>query len=187
MDERDLFVRAAQLETQLNTPAAAAAAAAASGGAAAPTASSAAFPATPLFDSGAGGEGSAASEAAWTAREVARIRTALDTGAPLPLVLPGPVVRPAQPAASTGSCDPFATSGDDGGVSVHSVAEALLLFVESLREPLLPLALFPTTDLDGSALPGWSRRLLEQLPAVSYNCFVYLLAFMRHLLTRSDR
>ena len=67
--------------------------------------------------------------------------------------------------------------------SAHSIVEALLQFISSLPQPLLPPDLYPTlADVEPPNLRAWSRNFLEQLPPINYNVFVYLLSFERELL-----
>ena len=70
--------------------------------------------------------------------------------------------------------------------SVHSYADALSQFLKSLAEPVVPLSLFPTMEIDAQSLQPWSRRFLEKLPSVNYNCFVYIISFFRELLVHSE-
>ena len=67
--------------------------------------------------------------------------------------------------------------------SAHSMVEALVSFIASLPQPLLPPELYPSlADVEPTNLRAWSRNFLEQLPPINYNVFVYILSFERELL-----
>jgi len=86
------------------------------------------------------------------AREVHYIRDCLDSGAPI--------------------TDP---------VSNHSIAEALLTFLESLREPVVP-SKFYQMCLNASSNPATCYHLISMLPDTHFTCFHYLMAFLREIL-----
>lgn len=87
--------------------------------------------------------------------EINEIRDCLDTGSPS--VLPG---------------------------SVHSVAEALLLFLDSLAEPVIPSAYY-TKCLEQNGNLLTCKQVLSQLPVSHRNVFKYICAFLRVLLLHS--
>mmetsp|Transcript_60960 Transcript_60960/g.137861 ORF Transcript_60960/g.137861 Transcript_60960/m.137861 type:complete len:287 (+) Transcript_60960:716-1576(+) len=70
--------------------------------------------------------------------------------------------------------------------SVHSLAETLLAFLQSLAEPVIPPHLLPKVEVDAQNMTPWSRRLLELLPPLNYNTLVYMISFFRELLLHSD-
>ena len=70
--------------------------------------------------------------------------------------------------------------------SVHSIADTLASFLSGLEQPIIPSALFPSTEIDAQSIQPWSRRFLEQLPPVNYNVFVYMISFFRELLLHSE-
>ncbi len=71
----------------------------------------------------------------------------------------------------------------DSSFTMHSVAQALLGLLESLRESLIPQELFPRVHpLDETRLPTWCSNLLEQLPLSHHNALVYIVCFLRELL-----
>ncbi|XP_071115406.1 type II inositol 1,4,5-trisphosphate 5-phosphatase-like [Haliotis cracherodii] len=88
--------------------------------------------------------------------EIQQIRDALDTGNPD--LIPG---------------------------SVHSVAEAMLLFLESLPQPVIPFAQYQTC-LDCSNNFMLSKQALQKIPLSHRNVFKYLCAFLRELLKHSE-
>ena len=70
-------------------------------------------------------------------------------------------------------------------VSVHSLAETLIRFLESLAEPVIPFAMCAKC-LENSASQVACKQLLAQLPPAHYNAFVYIVAFLRELLTHTE-
>jgi len=68
----------------------------------------------------------------------------------------------------------------------HAIVEALITLLEALPRPVIPFDLFPMSEVEASRLPLWSRRLLETLPPISYNVFVYFLSFLREVLAASE-
>jgi len=78
------------------------------------------------------------------------------------------------------------TGKEFGSCSVYSIADALLSFLNSLEQPIIPSALFPSTEIDAQSIQPWSRRFLEQLPPVNYNVFVYMISFFREVLLHSE-
>ncbi|XP_069049892.1 inositol polyphosphate 5-phosphatase OCRL isoform X2 [Lepisosteus oculatus] len=69
--------------------------------------------------------------------------------------------------------------------SNHSVAEALLIFLEALPEPVVCYELYQRC-LDCSHDSRFCRQLISQLPRAHRNVFRYLLAFLRELLKYSQ-
>lgn len=70
---------------------------------------------------------------------------------------------------------------------VHSMAETLIRFLESLSEPVIPFALYQQC-IDASSSYQAARRIVcTQLTAVHYNTFYYLISFMQELLTHKDK
>ncbi|KAG7153258.1 Inositol polyphosphate 5-phosphatase OCRL-like, partial [Homarus americanus] len=90
-------------------------------------------------------------------KEIVDIRTALDEGVPNDL-LPG---------------------------SVHSVAEALLLFLEALPEPVIPYNLYHAA-LDATPNFSLCKDIIYKLPDYHRNVFTYLMAFLKELLNHSE-
>ncbi|XP_067305482.1 type II inositol 1,4,5-trisphosphate 5-phosphatase isoform X1 [Pseudorasbora parva] len=68
--------------------------------------------------------------------------------------------------------------------SNHSVAEALLLFLDALPEPVVPFC-FYTLCLDCSADSSQCRQMISILPQCHKNVFNYLTAFLQELLKHS--
>lgn len=67
----------------------------------------------------------------------------------------------------------------------HSVAEALLIFLEALPEPVICYELYQRC-LDSSQDPRICRQVISQLPRCHRNVFRYLMAFLRELLKFSE-
>jgi inositol polyphosphate 5-phosphatase INPP5B/F len=89
--------------------------------------------------------------------EVDQIRESLDTGAPF------------------------------GVFQVHSYAEALISFLTCLSSPIIPVTLFPSLEVDSTNIQACARRLLEELPPIHYNVFVYVISFFRELLLYKEQ
>ncbi|XP_065351777.1 inositol polyphosphate 5-phosphatase OCRL isoform X1 [Cloeon dipterum] len=70
--------------------------------------------------------------------------------------------------------------------SVHSVAEALLLLLESTAEPVVPFSLHAKC-LDASSNYAQSKEIVNQLPIHRKNIFLYLCSFLQELLNYSNR
>ncbi|XP_055887832.1 inositol polyphosphate 5-phosphatase OCRL-like [Biomphalaria glabrata] len=71
-------------------------------------------------------------------------------------------------------------------LSVHSVAEAFLMFLESLPQPVIPYE-FYTKCLSTSNNLLLSKQLVTSLPGCHKNTFLYICAFLRELLKHSDK
>lgn len=69
--------------------------------------------------------------------------------------------------------------------SNHSVAEALLIFLEALPEPVICYELYQRC-LDSAHDPRICKQVISQLPRCHRNVFRYLMAFLRELLKFSD-
>jgi hypothetical protein len=67
-------------------------------------------------------------------------------------------------------------------IDVLSVAQTLLDLLSSLREPVVPCALFPRADFKSIPLDAWCSHLLKQLSPLHYNVFVYVVRFGREVL-----
>ncbi|XP_068015479.1 type II inositol 1,4,5-trisphosphate 5-phosphatase isoform X1 [Melanerpes formicivorus] len=70
--------------------------------------------------------------------------------------------------------------------SNHSVAEALLLFLESLPEPVICYS-FYSSCLESASSYLLSSQIVSELPRCHKNVFEYLMAFLRELLKNSER
>ncbi|XP_063954491.1 inositol polyphosphate 5-phosphatase OCRL-like isoform X2 [Lytechinus pictus] len=69
--------------------------------------------------------------------------------------------------------------------SIHSVAESLLVFLASLREPVIPYKFYQKC-LDGANNFTLCKQIMKQLPRCHRNVFKYLTALIRELLMHSD-
>lgn len=74
-----------------------------------------------------------------------------------------------------------------GPCRVHSYAEALVSFLSSLSSPIIPNALFPTAEIDSQNIQLNARKILEELPPIHYNIFVYVTSFFREVLQVRDQ
>ena len=89
--------------------------------------------------------------------EIAAIRNTLDTS--LPETLPG---------------------------SVHSVAEALLIFLETLKEPVIPYSLTQKA-LDGCGTFGTAKAVYSALPLSHQHVFKHIISFLKEVLLHSNK
>ncbi|CAH1799294.1 unnamed protein product [Owenia fusiformis] len=69
--------------------------------------------------------------------------------------------------------------------TIHSVAEALLIFIESLSEPVIPYDSYQKC-LDASQSFIQCKQVLQQIPISHRNVFKYVTAFLRKLLQFKD-
>lgn len=69
-----------------------------------------------------------------------------------------------------------------GQFSIHSYAEVLILFLSSLAVPIVPAVMLPPNEIDSQTIQISARRLLEELPPIHYNVFVYVISFFREVL-----
>ncbi|XP_060114249.1 type II inositol 1,4,5-trisphosphate 5-phosphatase [Heteronotia binoei] len=81
----------------------------------------------------------------------------------------------------TGTLDVLAPVGSN-----HSVAEALLLFLESLPEPVICYKLY-RSSLECANSYKMSSQVISLLPKCHQNVFRYLIAFLRELLKHSGK
>jgi inositol polyphosphate 5-phosphatase INPP5B/F len=79
------------------------------------------------------------------------------------------------------------TGSPFGPFTIHSYAEALISFLSSLSSPVIPSALFPTSEIDSQNIQSSARRLLEELPPIHYNVFVYVISFFREVLQQREQ
>lgn len=89
--------------------------------------------------------------------EIAAIRSTLDTS--LPETLPG---------------------------NVHSVAEALLIFLETLKEPIIPYSLTQKA-LDSCAAFSSCKTVYSALPLSHQHVFKHIVSFLKEVLLHSNK
>lgn len=70
--------------------------------------------------------------------------------------------------------------------SVHSVTEALLLFLECLPDPVIPCRVY-YRSLECSGNYMLCKQVISEIPEHHKNLFRYLCAFLRELLNHSDK
>ena len=78
------------------------------------------------------------------------------------------------------------TGADFGSFNTHSMTEVLISFLSNLSVPVIPNSLFPNLEVDDTNIVAWSRKLLEELPPIHYNVFIYLISFWREVLLYKD-
>ena len=69
--------------------------------------------------------------------------------------------------------------------SVYSVAEALMLFLEALAEPVIPFNMY-NQCLEATPNFQLSKEVVNSLPIYHRNVFNYLMDFLKELLTHSE-
>ena len=74
------------------------------------------------------------------------------------------------------------TGNDLPDCSPHSVAEVLLEFIAALPHPLLPPSCYPYNEIEQQQLRPFCRKIMDDLPPLNYNLFVYLISFFREIL-----
>ncbi len=70
--------------------------------------------------------------------------------------------------------------------SIHALTQVLTGFLQSLTEPVYPVALANRYMNMNLSLHEFCRHALLLLPPVHYNCFVYIISFLRELLQYSN-
>ncbi|RKO93184.1 Endonuclease/exonuclease/phosphatase, partial [Blyttiomyces helicus] len=65
--------------------------------------------------------------------------------------------------------------------AVHSAAETLVAFLQSLVEPVVPPSMYMRCVTEGYLTFVAARAVVQHLPAVNYNAFVYLASFLREV------
>jgi len=67
------------------------------------------------------------------------------------------------------------------------MAEALTSFLSNLSTPIVPASLFPSLDIDAQNIQMFTRKFLEDLEAISYNVFIYMISFFREVLLHRQK
>jgi inositol polyphosphate 5-phosphatase INPP5B/F len=70
--------------------------------------------------------------------------------------------------------------------TVHSYTDVLVSFLSSLSSPVVPSVFFPSVEIDSQNIQMSARRLLEELPPIHYNVFVYIISFFREVLQHRE-
>jgi hypothetical protein len=76
--------------------------------------------------------------------------------------------------------------GFPADVDMLSVAEVLLDLLESLREPVIPTALFPGADVKTVPVEALASQILRSLTPLHYNVLVYMIRFGREILSHAS-
>jgi len=71
--------------------------------------------------------------------------------------------------------------------TVHSMTEVLTKFLSNLSSPIVPLSLFPTSDIDAQNIQSFTRKFLEDMLPVPYNVFIYIISFFREVLLHRQK
>jgi len=69
-----------------------------------------------------------------------------------------------------------------GNFNIHSMTDVLVSFLTSLTSTVVPHSLLPTLEIDAQNVQACARSLLEGLPPINYNVFVYMISFFRECL-----
>lgn len=96
-------------------------------------------------------------------------------------------VEPGIPSETSEIRESLDTGTAFGRFSIHSYAETLVSFLSSLSPSIVPTKLFPSVEIDSQTIQSSARRLVEDLPPIHYNIFVYVISFFRHVLAFRDR
>jgi len=70
---------------------------------------------------------------------------------------------------------------------IHSYADVLVTFLANLGQTIVPKKIFPTLEIDEQNLQFYARKLLDELPPIHYNVFVYVTSFFRECLLRQSQ
>ena len=70
--------------------------------------------------------------------------------------------------------------------TIHSYADVLVSFLSCLSSPVIPSVFFPSVEIDSQNIQMSARRLLEELPPIHYNVFVYIISFFREVLQHRE-
>lgn len=71
--------------------------------------------------------------------------------------------------------------------SVYSYADVLVLFLSNLAVPIISYSQCPTMEIDSQNIQMFARRLLDELPPIHYNVFVYVVSFLREVLKHQQQ
>ena len=81
--------------------------------------------------------------------------------------------------------DDLDTGAEFGKYSIHSMAEALIYFLNSLAEPIFPPSIVEQYA-EGTNLTTFCKQALLLLTPAHYNAFIYLVSFLRECLKYAD-
>jgi phosphatidylinositol-bisphosphatase len=70
--------------------------------------------------------------------------------------------------------------------SIHSMTDALISFLESLEDPIIPTRYYRKCIENYLSASRIRKEVINKMPSVHYNVFQYLLSFLRELLLNSD-
>ena len=70
--------------------------------------------------------------------------------------------------------------------AIHSVCETLVRLLESLPEPVVPFNLYQRC-LDSYQTYQLAKQAVSQISTIHYNVFVYLTAFLREVISHSNK
>jgi inositol polyphosphate 5-phosphatase INPP5B/F len=65
--------------------------------------------------------------------------------------------------------------------SVYSYADVFVQFLSSLSIPIISYGLCPTMEIDSQNIQMYARRVLDELPPIHYNVFIYVISFFREV------
>jgi len=78
------------------------------------------------------------------------------------------------------------SSFDNQNINVHSMAETLILFLESLGEPVIPFHLFEQA-IEQCNTYSQCKLLVSSIHPVHFNTFYYLMSFLREILNHGNK
>lgn len=103
------------------------------------------------------------------------------------LYTPNLFFSPGVPAEIESIRESLDTGANFAPCSIHSYAATMVQFLTTLGSPIIPPALYPVGEVDSQTIQASSRRLLEELPPIHYNTFVYMISFFRETLMRREQ
>lgn len=68
-------------------------------------------------------------------------------------------------------------------VDVHAMADVLIEFLTSLNNYVVPWKVIPTKPVEPERMGFWSSDFCEDIPPTHYNVFLYIVIFLRELLS----
>jgi len=71
-------------------------------------------------------------------------------------------------------------------VSIHSAAEAIMILLQSFRDPVIPYDML-SSCITSSGNPIQCKQIISQLPRPHKNVFDYLTAFLREVISHSAK
>ena len=68
-------------------------------------------------------------------------------------------------------------------ISIQSMAEILLLFLNSLSDSVIPSYLYQKCITEGYLTFPSAKQIVKSLPVINYNVFVYITSFLKEIIS----